>query len=345
MSQYDMNVHDYFRIIRKRKWVIIFTTLAVYIAAIVYTKMQTKLYESIAIVCIANKAIKNDAIYDISKTQNYNSTAVFQNASDIIHGKNVALRVINQLQLLEKNASINEINSVIGKLIERLEVTPDEKSGQIVIKLNSSEPVKATMIVNAVAEAYRIEAEKQSRYSEQVLVEYLKEQLEIAKLRTDQSYNDLLSFKQTYNLEISSPGLLTPQKIESMENELDQTAKKRIDLEKQIELIQQKRSGRDINISLITALTSDPDLNVLMSDQVKLKTELNELNQKYMPQHPKIYTATEKLNAVNERLEVALDNKINLILSNLELSLNSLYTDETKLKRNIEIYRIKIAKN
>ncbi|HPP88488.1 MAG TPA: Wzz/FepE/Etk N-terminal domain-containing protein, partial [bacterium] len=174
MSQYDMNVHDYFRIIRKRKWVIILTTLAVYIAAIIYTKMQTKLYKSTATVIVLQKKINTDEIFGTGQViggtlSNYfSSQRTLQTAKDTIMSKSVALRVINQLGLVERNASMSEIDMIISKLLQRIEVSIDEKEGKIFITITSSEPKKATRIVNAFAEAFRVESEKQARYSEQV---------------------------------------------------------------------------------------------------------------------------------------------------------------------------------
>jgi len=344
MSQYEMNVHDYFRIIRKRKWVIILTTLAVYIAAIVYTKMQTKLYESIAYVIIAQRSVSNDAIFGTSGMGTYyNSKKSIENAQDIIKSKSVMLRVINQLNLMEKNSNIADIDSIIGKLSGRISVEPDPNSGRINIKITSSEPEKSTKIINAMAEAYRIESEKQARYSEQVLVEYLKEQLEIAKERLDQSYGDLLNFRQQYSLELTSGSNLNPAMLETMTNQLEETAKKRIDFEKQIELLQQKRNGKDIDITKLTALMNDNELKNIFSERDAIKKELDDLNQKFMPQHPKIFLANDKLARLNEKFEVLLDNKINTIITDMEQTLNDIYNTENKLKRDIELSRIRIA--
>jgi len=311
--------------------------------------MQTKLYKSTATVIVLQKKINTDEIFGTGQViggtlSNYfSSQRTLQTAKDTIMSKSVALRVINQLGLVERNASMSEIDMIISKLLQRIEVSIDEKEGKIFITITSSEPKKATRIVNAFAEAFRVESEKQARYSEQVLVEYLKEQVDIARERREQAYSDLLSFKQQYNVELTRSNLLNQSTLEAMEQKLEETVKLRMELEKELGLIQQKRRGRSVDITQIKAFSADAELNAIETERNRTLKEIEEMNAKFMHGHPKLLVLNENLIKLTEKYEVVLDKKISNIMTAIEQQLNDYYNAENKLKRDIEIYRIKIA--
>ncbi|HON57519.1 MAG TPA: GNVR domain-containing protein, partial [bacterium] len=295
------------------------------------------------------KKINTDEIFGTGQViggtlSNYfSSQRTLQTTKDTIMSKSVALRVINQLGLVERNASMSEIDMIISKLLQRIEVSIDEKEGKIFITITSSEPKKATRIVNAFAEAFRVESEKQARYSEQVLVEYLKEQVDIARERREQAYSDLLSFKQQYNVELTRSNLLNQSTLEAMEQKLEETVKLRMELEKELGLIQQKRRGRSVDITQIKAFSADAELNAIETERNRTLKEIEEMNAKFMHGHPKLLVLNENLIKLTEKYEVVLDKKISNIMTAIEQQLNDYYNAENKLKRDIEIYRIKIA--
>lgn len=128
-----------------------------------------------------------------------------------------------------------------------------------------------------------------------------------------------------------------------MEMKLEETAKNRIDLEREFELIQQKRMGRNVELSRIKSFGADPELNAVGMEREKIMRETEDMNQKFMPGHPKLLALNENLLKLNEKYEVLLDNKINIIMTNIEQQLNDYYNIENKLKRDIEIFKVRIA--
>ena len=54
--KYELNIADYWRIIRKRQWIVIACFLLVFITSIIFTNMQVPLYQAVAAVRIVERA-------------------------------------------------------------------------------------------------------------------------------------------------------------------------------------------------------------------------------------------------------------------------------------------------
>ncbi len=124
-------------------------TLTVYFANLIYLNLQTKLYKSTATIkmsIIDYPNIESDKIAQI----------YYANIVDLIKSKEFMLEIIDHLNLADKNA--NEVENIYNKLIQRIEISHGIAKNEydnilflsVFITLISSEPQKATAVVNEI---------------------------------------------------------------------------------------------------------------------------------------------------------------------------------------------------
>lgn len=164
------------------KKIIIITTLVFYISSIVYIKLQTKLYQS------SGAIVFNWQNKSVNKLLKYNKTIDFEDIlKKIIYSDDLSLITINSLGLTEKNSSTQD---VIKNLTTRINLTASKDNNlKFTIELVSSEPVKATKIINGILKGIN---ECSGKIIDNLIVEKEKE---FAELSLQKNENEILNFK------------------------------------------------------------------------------------------------------------------------------------------------------
>lgn len=123
------------------KWIIILTTLSVYIGTIVFTKMQTKLYKSAASI---NLISGNSLIFEfINKTSAFDFEKTIRN---VVYSDTLLAETVKDLNL---NANSSDLKNVINALKNRINF---EKNGDNLFSVSivSSHPEKSAKIINVM---------------------------------------------------------------------------------------------------------------------------------------------------------------------------------------------------
>ena len=106
MAKYEMGLQDYLRVVRKRLWVILLTTAAVWLCAVVYTKLQPKIYETRATVELVKKTTVGGLFEEALLRQ-----------GDAIA---TATKVIRSSRVMGKAVDLLQANSFLPLLLGRL---------------------------------------------------------------------------------------------------------------------------------------------------------------------------------------------------------------------------------
>ncbi len=158
MTKYDLNLRDYWRVIRKRKFIVIFTLLAMvvfsFVSAIItrpvplYKTNATIKFEKVAIV---------PGLYDQSVVSGGN----LETEAAVIKSYYIQELVAKQLNLIPKDASQEMVRNnskyinIILDLKDKIQTELDGLSSMINIVVTSTDPKLAQNIANTVAQVYR----------------------------------------------------------------------------------------------------------------------------------------------------------------------------------------------
>lgn len=338
MAQYEMSIHDYFRIIRKRKWVIILTTLTVYMAAIVYTKMQKKIYQTGSRIEIVSQSNIGQRIIDSTlQPVRLQTESAMQTALTVLRSRNLALRVAAELNLFDENAPQAVRERVINDIRNRVRVN-QHGSNQIHIQLTSTDPHRSTQIVNKMAEVFISESLKYTQHQKNVLRDFVQEQKRIHERQLIHHEEELLRYREEIAEGIVSSRPVNEQTIRDIQREIDNTIESRKRDEELLEILRRRSRGQDANIFRIPEIARDERLQTLQRQFTDYTNRRNQLLDRFTENHPRYFVYTNNLQDINDQINDYLRDKINDIIASYEEKVAEKWAKEEQLKQEQRVY-------
>lgn len=187
---YELNLRDYWNIFLKRKWIIIFFFSIIAIVTVIYTNLQPFVYKAVAIV-------KIEEVVGFSKVfpqPYYWQPIQLDDYAQQIKSLPIIEEAVKASGLLDKNASQQEVDNLIGIISSSVSTRTIEKTNMIQIELVSEDPKKAATIINKIVEAFKSENINQKNQQVRNVREFIEQQLErvSATLKeTEEKLNEL----------------------------------------------------------------------------------------------------------------------------------------------------------
>ncbi|MFC1804988.1 polysaccharide biosynthesis tyrosine autokinase [Candidatus Omnitrophota bacterium] len=173
MAQYELNLKDYVRILRKRKLVILITFVAIAAFSYHYSSRQIPMYEARATIKIAErKTIAGLLTEEIM----YIPGNIMYSAASLITGFPVLKRVAFRLGLAEEGDPIPKIQAAVAGL-GGIRATPVKSTNIIEIAVVSHDPERAMLLANTVAEVYVEENLLEKNKESRTVRKFIEEQL------------------------------------------------------------------------------------------------------------------------------------------------------------------------
>jgi capsular exopolysaccharide synthesis family protein len=300
MAQYDVDLRDYWRILKKRKLTVFLMVVLVGLSSYFFAKVKEPIpiYE-------ANAAVKIERRTNLAEF----FMSGFWDQSD-----NIATQVfiIKSFPVLEKTAkllgwipadlSAEEIQGSPRHMpfIEELKgmVSSSQEGGTNILEISvtSSEPIQAAAVANAVAGAYReynIQEKNKQIFETKAFIE---EQLRVTEQRLKQAEEDLRALKEGYDL--LSPDVQasnTLSRLFELEAEHERVRGEKEQVSAQLMTIQGAgESSSDLQgLSLVgTDNAALQELNKRLRDMVmERKTLLID----YTQEHPEVQELNDKI--------------------------------------------------
>jgi capsular exopolysaccharide synthesis family protein len=303
MPQYEIQLKDLIRILRRRRKIILFSMIVLGILSVLFAKIQSPslLYQAIAKVKYdqtRSLAGITSPVYYFSPYDNINSQ------TKIITSFPVLEKAAKKLGYLDKNLSSSEIlkskkyMSVISGLESQIGTEIEENTNIINIMATSVDPTMASDIANAVAESYRDYNREEINKRTLDTKDFIEKQLNLVSDRLQEAERNLKDFQQnreivaldtqTYNDVMSLAGLETEYEKLNRENGDLAAFKRRVGSD--------KMSGKEI----FPILEKDVNSNLyqLNAELQKLLLERDELMTVYTANHPKVVDLNDKINNI-----------------------------------------------
>ncbi len=213
-SRYELNISDYWRIIMKRRLVILISFVSVLIAAIIYTNTKTPLYRTSAEVRIAQgpRAFQYEGGMFLP-----NSTDQMAVYSNMIMSDDVLQRVVVRLGLLAPNATAADLAEKTDEIRGAVSTESDDVSGTLSIVVTHPNPELAAAIANQTAamfvEVDLLEKTRQARK----LRGFIQEQLDVFTRTLQTTEDKLREFRQAGRALGIAAGM--EQRLSDMEKE------------------------------------------------------------------------------------------------------------------------------
>ena len=201
MAQYDLNLRDYWRILRKRKWSVAFITLAFGGLAFLFAQAEkpSSLFQATTVVKFERATtLVGLMVETISLAQGDNITtqAAVVRSFPVLERAAKALRMIPpdmDFDTLKQNPRYIQLLSDIRAQVT---ATPEENTTLINISATSPEAGLAARIANAVAQAYQEENRLQRNRQLFGARRFIEEQVTAVGTRLQQAEDGILALKE-----------------------------------------------------------------------------------------------------------------------------------------------------
>ncbi len=321
MPQYDVDLRDYWRIIKRRKMIIVLMVILVGVASFGFAKFKEPipLYET-------NAAVKIDRETNLAAI--LTGSFFMQSESLITHAYiitsyPVLLEAAKILGVVSGSIELDDVRREANAMrqLQRMKamVTAENEAGTNIINISvtSTDAEEAADIANTLSVAYQEYNIKEKNRKTYETKSFIEEQLEKTHLNLKAAEEALKNFKETSSL--VSIDTQTQQALShqfEIEKKLSETQELRRNIEKQVRFIGQKGFQE---LSAIEQYLADPNIySPIYSLNKKLSELLIEretLLIDFTVEHPKVKEIGQEINAVVSELNQELTSYLRELIS------------------------------
>lgn len=317
-----INLDSLLRILYARRNIIGAIALAMLVLAVLITLLTPKLYKATTNLIIDGKG--QDPISGQTMPARLMSGYMATQA-EVIRSRNVANKVIDQLQLMDKQDVANELRlpnaegerrkALLNYLKNGLAVDTERESNVVNISFNAKNPVLAAQIADAFAQAYintnlelRIEPAKQTtRWYDQ----------QLASMRTSlvEKQNALSAYQEKHDILVTSDRLdLESAKLAELSSMLIAAQNERLNNTTRNNQITGKRG------SLPAEALDNPQVQRISAELAAAQARLSDLLTRVGENHPQYRQAQGEVDSLNQQLGQALRFINGSVRSSVELA-------------------------
>jgi succinoglycan biosynthesis transport protein ExoP len=316
MPQYELNVLDYWLIVKKRKFTIAATAAMVVALTVVLSQFMRPqaLYEATGRVKFDRTSTIANLLLESLSTQSGNDLAT---QSEVIRSFPVMEEVARMLKVVpaEVTPEIHSSSSYLSTIYSlQQQVKTSQEGGTNIFKITAvaSTGDLAANIANAVAEAYRFENIKSRNRMVVTSRRFVEDQLAALELRLREAEEALREFKeregQVFLTEEAKTAL---DAFTQLEADYNRVQRQKGEAYKQIGVLKQHRFTVD-HAGEDRIFTEEPSalLSVLNGRLLDLNQERAHVLINYTPQHPQVKELDRKILNVKTEMTRELESKI-----------------------------------
>jgi uncharacterized protein involved in exopolysaccharide biosynthesis len=313
MAKYDINIRDYWRIIRRRRTVVILCTILFTVFSYVFAVISTPepLYE-------ATSAVKVEKATDLTTlllgTVSWTSWDNVATQAVIITSFPVFEESARQMGLIPANISSAQVRSthkylqVVNTLKSTILTEQEGNTNIINITAASSNATEAALLANTVAEVYRQTNVNERNKKVRETREFIEKQLEVVDSRLQQAEQNLRNYEKSIKLvAIDAQTTAVIDRLISLENEVAKLQQKRIEVKRQLRLLQQFLKGKqNVSEEAFYNENPSPQLAKLTDKFSDLSLRREVLLNDYTEEHPEVGAVDAELANVLSEMDKEL---------------------------------------
>ncbi len=332
MAQYDINLREYWRIIKKRKVIVLLTItlLTLFSIGFAIIRAPSPLYNATCSIKF-EKAVSPVGLY--AKFLSWSPGNEIQTQMAVIKSYRVFKEAALKMGMIsDEQDSLQDIGRVISNLQFKIKVQQEEYSNIVNISATARSPEFAASLANQVVLAYKdIHAQEINKRVEDA-IKFIKGQLEIVGEKLRNAEERLKEYRRGNNvIAIGSQSSDYLDRLSSMETRLQNIA----DAKEQLHDISQRMreyagKGEVSDVSFYTDKASDL-YQKLNSRLVDLRLKRDKMMVSYTSAHPEVIEVDKQIYEIRQKMLTALESQ-----------LRSREKAERDLAKEIEIIKQKI---
>ena len=315
MAQYELNVIDYWLIVKKRKYLILLAAGLVVLFTFLFSEMfkPSPLYEASARVKFDRTSTMAQQLME---TMSYSNANDLNSQTEFIRGFPVMERVAMELGLVPANVAQDEKRSAtylntVYNLGQEIKTQREGDTNLIRITATSGQPEMAEKTANSVANAYRLENITTRNRLVMESQRFVEGQLAGLEQQLNNAEEALRAFReregQVFLTDEARAALETFTKLEEQHNEV---TRKRAEGERQISVLNRTDAVIGNQTGRIFTEEQNALLTILNQRLLDLLQERNTLLINYTTDHPQVLEQQKKID--NVRAEMLLELRAKL---------------------------------
>jgi capsular exopolysaccharide synthesis family protein len=337
-----VSIREYWQVIRKRTWVILFVAALVVGSSVLFVLSQQNIYQAEATLEIRTETPRvlgadiEPVINPVDGARYFSTTEYFETQYLIIGSRSVADRVVESLQLAEnlEFLGLDDIDDP-DDLAEALDlvdpaqhlmalttVEPVMDSHIVRIQVEHSDPALAALLANTIAQVYIERNEYRQLRGTNQAFEWLASERTALRQRVETAEDLLLGYRQTHNMHSAS--------LESRQQHLSTllgTVNARLvaaetdvqEIRSERRHIREVREAGDVTEVPIPAVIDNALIQSLKEHRESLVDELSRLRSRYGERHHEVEGLNESLAQVSS----AIEREIEAVLDSYDIRLGS----------------------
>ena len=313
---------EYWRILLKRRWVVLVTAGLMLVAVTIVTLRTTPLYEATARIAISQN--ENDSIGINNQNANpdyaYDYNMELDTQAKILQSDTLALNVINSIglgrnpkfsgkhaeapQTAESVIAVDPAReaALLNIWRDNISVNKIQRTRMIEIRFTSSDPKLAAQIVNTLASAY-VENNFKTRFESTMQAsEWLQNQLNDLQIKVEKSQEALVKFQRENNLVgLDDKQNTIVSKLDDLNKEATAAQADRVIKEAQYQLTE---SG---NLDALPELSGNTLIQDFRRQEADLKRQLAQATVQFGPSYPKVIELNNQLQDIQSTIKSEVD--------------------------------------
>lgn len=302
------NLHDYLRILVKRRWAALAVFMVIVATTAVYSFLATPVYKATAQILVERQMPR---LLESREGPDAINQEFYQTQYKLLTSRALVEKVATKLDLYKNSnfASIfqnmppdaNELqrqhykNRLIAALLKKIEVTPIRNSSLVDVTFYSPDPQLAALVVNSIAQSY-IEQSLDLRFAaSQEGATWLNQRMGEARKKLENSELKLNQYAREHNIVASeNKETITLQKLEQLNKELITVQTKRSEAETRFREVSQGHPIPDV--------VNNKLIETLKSEEAKIIAQVSELGRKFGEKHPRMIQLNQELAGIRGKI-------------------------------------------
>jgi capsular exopolysaccharide synthesis family protein len=308
MTQYDLNLRDYWRVLRRRKWSVLLVTVAFGVMAygFAYVQKPVPIYQSVAVVKFERTTTLVGLLVETIAVSTGDNMAT---QAAVIRSFPVLERAAKMLGMIPDRLDSDAIKQnptyvqFISDLRGQVTAAPEENTTLINITVTSSDADRASRLANAVAQAYREENSLTRNRQIREARRFIEEQLAEVGGRLRQAEDGLRALKEGRGfVSLTEQTTASLAQVAALEGEYDKVRRTQQETTNQIQALQDPRVMAGLAPPRIFTDASDPAIGKLNATLLDLTVERENLLVNLTPQHPQIRDLNARIATTRDNL-------------------------------------------
>jgi len=313
MAQYDINLREYWRIIRKRRAFISLITivLTLFSIALAIIRAPSPIYEATCSIKF-EKSISPLGLY--AKFISWESGSEIETQMSVIKSYPVFKKVALAMGLIdEERDSDARLGAIITSLQSQVAVTREGFSSIVNITAKANRPEVAAALANQVALAYKQTRAQEINKRTTEAIRFIKGQLESIGERLRKSQEELRRFREDKNIiALAAQSATLLSRAESAESRLAETMEAKRELEGVMRRIRKASSNPLSSRGAYSSEKASSLYQKLNSRLVDLMIKRHTLLVQYTSSHPEVIEMNKQIGEVTQKMITELDSRLKI---------------------------------